>query len=442
MDTPLVHGVISGGQSGVDRGALDAALRRGVPVDGWCPAGRLAEDGPIHESYPLRETPEPRMAQRTSWNVFDSDATLVITDHEPDGGTAYTLDVIRQVGRPCLVATSGPESAPRIRAWLEQFETPPLLNVAGPRESKSPGIANRTRILLDNVLPEQVVERSRWLRVALVTGARGLLGSEVRRWVPPGWRSIGNVRTTEQAEGSSEMRAADLSDTAAVDDLFDAVDPALVIHTAYSYDEAERDVVAATRRVAKAAARRGAALIHCSSDMVFDGQSAPYTEDAEPAALLAYGRAKQRAESLVREHCPDAAILRYSLITRLDPPDPRSEWVLQGLRDGTGPSLFVDEIRTPIGVTDLARCIWEIARIPRADRSGVWHLAGSEALSRYALGLLVAARHGVDPAPLRAARSAEIDQRRPRDLRLSTRRADRHLLTRPRPLSEQILSDF
>ena len=75
----LLRRVVSGGQTGVDRAALDVAIALGFAHGGWCPAGRLAEDGPIDARYPLRETPSADPSQRTEWNVRDSDATLVLT---------------------------------------------------------------------------------------------------------------------------------------------------------------------------------------------------------------------------------------------------------------------------------------------------------------------------------------------------------------------------
>jgi len=98
--------------------------------------------------------------------------------------------------------------------------------------------------------------------------------------------------------------------------------------------------------------------------------------------------------------------------------------------------LFVDELRCPIGVEDLAGELWEIAALPEDARGGVWHLVGPEALSRYALGVLVARRHGADADAIVPARSRGVGLPRPRDLRLLTTRADRELRTRPRAISE------
>ena len=95
--------IISGGQSGVDRAALDAAREMGVPVGGWCPKGRRAEDGAIAACYPLDETPSDQYAQRTEWNIRDSDGTLVLTFGPPTGGTALTVRLADRLGKRCLV---------------------------------------------------------------------------------------------------------------------------------------------------------------------------------------------------------------------------------------------------------------------------------------------------------------------------------------------------
>ena len=82
--------IISGGQTGADRAALDFAIDHGIEHGGWCPKGRWAEDGAIAERYPLKETPSADVAQRTEWNARDSDGTLVITEGAPVAGTALT----------------------------------------------------------------------------------------------------------------------------------------------------------------------------------------------------------------------------------------------------------------------------------------------------------------------------------------------------------------
>ena len=141
--------IISGGQTGVDRAALDAAAAAGLTIGGFCPRGRLAEDGVIPARYPLVETPSAEYPQRTEWNVRDSDATLVLTRGAPSGGTAFTLEVARRLGRPVLVfdLAQAPH-ADAFHAWCSAHAVR-TLNVAGPRESGAPGIYADARTFLD-----------------------------------------------------------------------------------------------------------------------------------------------------------------------------------------------------------------------------------------------------------------------------------------------------
>jgi hypothetical protein len=152
---------VSGGQTGADRAALDVAIRLGIPYGGWCPRGGRAEDRPdapgLLREYPeLRETPSDDAAVRTEWNVRDSDATLLLTDHPESlsGGTALTRDLASQLGRPFLVTSTG--DAEPVWAWLRALreESPGalVLNVAGPRESKEPGLYDAACRLLEQVL--------------------------------------------------------------------------------------------------------------------------------------------------------------------------------------------------------------------------------------------------------------------------------------------------
>lgn len=149
----MVHKLISGGQTGVDRAALDVALELGIPCGGWCPQGRRAEDGPIADRYPLQETPWWGYPQRTEWNVRDADGTLILVVREPDGGTKLTEQLARQLGKPCLVLNFDEGAAAEVSRWLAA-EVIGVLNVAGPRESSTPGIYERARTLLREVLAD------------------------------------------------------------------------------------------------------------------------------------------------------------------------------------------------------------------------------------------------------------------------------------------------
>ncbi len=143
--------IISGGQTGVDRGALDAALACGAPCGGWCPAGRRAEDGRIPDRYPLRETPSADSAERTRWNVRDSDGTLILGFGQISGGTALTRDLCAALGRPCLVIdldrTPPEDAAAAIRRFAAAHAIR-RLNVAGPRASEAAGAYEGARAIL------------------------------------------------------------------------------------------------------------------------------------------------------------------------------------------------------------------------------------------------------------------------------------------------------
>mgnify|MGYP001396255095 CR=1 FL=1 len=144
--------IVSGGQTGVDRAALDVALALGIECGGWCPRGRRAEDGPIPERYPLRETASRRYEERTEANVRDSDATLVLTRGVPTGGTALTCELARRYARPCMVVDLAVEvSLAELRRWLDTSSIE-VLNVAGPRESGAPGIHAEATALLQRLL--------------------------------------------------------------------------------------------------------------------------------------------------------------------------------------------------------------------------------------------------------------------------------------------------
>jgi hypothetical protein len=135
MIRPLT--ILSGGQAGVDRGALDAALQLGSPCHGWCPRGRLAEDGPIPERYPLSEA-DGGYPGRTRRNIEESDGTLILHRGPLTEGTLLTLEICRELGKPvCLVdaVTSSPERAAAVaREFIEAHDID-RLNVAGPRRS-------------------------------------------------------------------------------------------------------------------------------------------------------------------------------------------------------------------------------------------------------------------------------------------------------------------
>ena len=162
--------IVSGGQTGVDRGALDAAICLNIPHGGWCPQGRLAENGLIPHHYRLRETDEREYTVRTERNVIDSDATLIIFRGILSGGTRLTYQKTTAHHKPAFLLDleslsswndervdeelSRPEEASDLLEWLNKgdFE---ILNVAGPRESGQPGIEAETARLLIRLFSRQ-----------------------------------------------------------------------------------------------------------------------------------------------------------------------------------------------------------------------------------------------------------------------------------------------
>ena len=144
--------IVSGGQTGADRGALDFAIRSGYTHGGWAPQGRAAEDGTIPLKYQLAELVEGSYRQRTRKNVEDSDGTLIVNAGELDGGTLTTLGFARQLGKPHFIiqVDAGVMTAvtASVLAWLRENAIQ-TLNVAGPRESQRPGIYHQTLALLE-----------------------------------------------------------------------------------------------------------------------------------------------------------------------------------------------------------------------------------------------------------------------------------------------------
>lgn len=149
--------IISGGQTGADQGALDAALELNHPCGGWCPQGRISESGTIPERYPVQELASERYDVRTEANVKDSDGTLIFTYGPATGGTAFTLEVAQKLNKPLFIIDLEHDpsdiDSTCIRAWGQESDIA-TLNVAGPRESKAPG----TQALVKGIMLEILVK--------------------------------------------------------------------------------------------------------------------------------------------------------------------------------------------------------------------------------------------------------------------------------------------
>ncbi len=144
--------IVSGGQTGVDRGALDAAIQLGYDHGGWCPKGRLAEDGSVPSRYALQENNSRDYAVRTEQNVVDSDATLIFYLRKLSGGTLLTFRLAKQHEKPyMLVRLDKPWDCQAVKTWMHRIR-PERLNVAGPRESSNPGVQELSRLATLRVL--------------------------------------------------------------------------------------------------------------------------------------------------------------------------------------------------------------------------------------------------------------------------------------------------
>lgn len=143
--------VVSGGQTGADRAGLDAAMEAGIPVGGYCPKGRLAEDGMVPDRYPLTELAKSGYPARTEKNVVESDGTLILNMGKLTGGTKLTVECARKHSKPILIIQidDHPSSGSVIH-WISENKLR-VLNVAGPRESKCPGLQARSVAFLREV---------------------------------------------------------------------------------------------------------------------------------------------------------------------------------------------------------------------------------------------------------------------------------------------------
>lgn len=146
--------LVSGGQTGADRAALDFAIERGIPHGGWCPRGRKAEDGPMDARYLLKETPSADYPQRTEWSVRDSDGTVVFSIAPAlTGGSRKTVALAQKHGKPVLhLAQEGGPALPEqaLRRLIEKHNIK-MRNVAGPRASKEPDVATFVRCVLEKL---------------------------------------------------------------------------------------------------------------------------------------------------------------------------------------------------------------------------------------------------------------------------------------------------
>lgn len=170
MTNGFIQEIVSGGQTGVDRAALDVAIELKITHGGWCPYQRKAEDGTIPEKYSLKEAPAPSFLEnfdsdaiykiRTELNAKDSDGTLIITKDDPIGGTLFTIEMLKKYNKPYIIyKISDNTEIIDIVNWIIKNQIHKL-NIAGPRASQAPGIYNDTYNILRQVLNHHLLNQN------------------------------------------------------------------------------------------------------------------------------------------------------------------------------------------------------------------------------------------------------------------------------------------
>jgi dTDP-4-dehydrorhamnose reductase len=272
----------------------------------------------------------------------------------------------------------------------------------------------------------------------LVTGASGYLGQAVAAaGAEAGWEVHGTYFARPAPIANVHSHPLDLRQAAAVDQLLDTACPDAVIHAACSNrDELNiQSIEPAARHLANACRERAVRLVHVSTDMVFDGDHAPYADDSLPQPITPYGIAKANAEAAVAATLPSAAIVRPSLIWALDPLDRQTHWLAEAARLGTRVTLFTDEVRCPIHLPDLVSVLLALA--DRHDLAGPFNLGGEQPLSRWEFGLRLLEALDLPRGPnILPGTVAESGLVRARDLTMQSSRVPQTLGLRLRGVAE------
>ncbi len=225
------------------------------------------------------------------------------------------------------------------------------------------------------------------------------------------------------------FHVCDLLQPEAVRLLLDRVRPDIIIHTACSDQGQNLDAISATAcLLALQTAERDIRFIHVSSDHLFDGKNAPYSESHIPTPLTEYGKAKAQAENLISSLNPAATIVRTSILYDLDTPDRFFRRLLEAEEQASVFCLFTDEIRSSMWVENFAACLLELAD---RDYSGILHVGGPEPLSRWDLGMGLVEHFGLSStAYIQKGTVQEAGLVRPKNLTLDSGRAQKFLSTR------------
>ncbi|MEO0457436.1 MAG: NAD(P)-dependent oxidoreductase [Cyanobacteria bacterium P01_A01_bin.114] len=267
----------------------------------------------------------------------------------------------------------------------------------------------------------------------LVTGASGFLGWHLCHQACDRYQVLGTYFTQSISSPRFTTEPLDLTDTATLQTRLEKLRPDAVIHTAAQSKpntcqqhpaESYRINVAASEQLAYFCAQAAISLVFTSTDLVFDGQHAPYSETDTPQPVNLYGAQKVEAEQRILAAHPEAVVCRMPLMFGAATPTAQSflQGCLSTLQTGKTLSLFTDEFRTPVSATDAAAGLLLAVTHPG---SGIWHLGGPERLSRYEFGQRLVEQWKLNPICLKACRQADVPMAAPRpaDVALSSQKA-------------------
>lgn len=265
-----------------------------------------------------------------------------------------------------------------------------------------------------------------------MVGGSGLLGRRITRQAQrAGHRVTATCHASVPSADGTDWHVVDIRRRDDVTALARRVRPDAIVNAAYRKSDWATTADGAAH-VALAAAAAGARLVHVSSDAVFSGTASRYDETRPPDPVSPYGAAKAAAETAVKGIVPAAVIARTSLI--IGDGDSSQEKFVHALASGAAAGvLYTDSVRCPVDAGDLAAALLELAAGPHA---GICHVAGPDAVSRYDLGLLIAARDGLDPATLPAGLFAAAGTPGPLVVRLDSAATQARLATRLRGARE------
>lgn len=263
----------------------------------------------------------------------------------------------------------------------------------------------------------------------LITGGSGYLGSHIIRMAEHWSAHATYLHNTPTPSQNVTFHQCDLREREQVEKLLKEICPSVIIHTACSNQNQKNldSILPAALNLAEAAIKTNARLIHISTDLVFDGQHGPYSEEARPSPLSEYGRAKAQSEEIILTYNPKALVVRPSLIYGIEPIDHQTRWLIKGIEDNQPIRLFTDEFRSPIWVNTLSPALLELAE---TTVTGILHLAGNQALNRWEFGqAMLKMLKRVTPPNVVPSTIKESGMIRPLNLTLDITKAQRFLKT-------------